>query len=77
MYQNMKRLEGEIKNYDSARGFGFIVTAEGDLFFHVRACIGLKGAEGEGELYAGRRVAFEMGKARDGRPRAVAVELLP
>ena len=27
--------QGKIKQYDSAKGFGFIGTAEGDIFFHI------------------------------------------
>ena len=28
-------LQGKIKQYDPARGFGFIGTANGDIFFHI------------------------------------------
>ena len=27
--------QGKIKQYDPAKGFGFIGTAEGDIFFHI------------------------------------------
>ncbi|ALH94105.1 cold shock domain-containing protein [Acinetobacter equi] len=28
-------LQGKIKQYDPAKGFGFIGTANGDIFFHI------------------------------------------
>jgi cold shock CspA family protein len=27
--------QGKIKQYDATKGFGFIGTAEGDIFFHI------------------------------------------
>ncbi len=53
------------------RGFGFIKTEEGDLFFHRND---LEGVEFN-TLREGQEVEFEKGKGRDGRPAAVKVRL--
>lgn len=68
------REQGVIKQFNSERGFGFIVR-EGcpDLFFHISAL-----EPGAGELIQqGMRVVFEVKQdERDGRMRAATVELL-
>jgi len=53
------------------RGFGFIKTEEGDLFFHRNE---LQGVEFN-DLSEGQEVEFEKGQGRDGRPAAVKVKL--
>ena len=54
------------------RGYGFIKTElEEDLFFHRND---LEGVEFN-SLNEGQEVEFDMGKGRDGRPRAVKVRL--
>ena len=53
------------------RGFGFINTEEGDLFFHRND---LEGVEFN-SLQEGQEVEFEKGQGRDGRPAAAKVRL--
>ncbi|MBA7657871.1 hypothetical protein ES703_65814 [subsurface metagenome] len=53
------------------RGFGFIKTEEGDLFFHRNE---LEGVEFN-SLREGQEVEFEKGQGRDSRPCAVKVKL--
>ena len=53
------------------RGFGFIKTERGDLFFHRNV---LEGVEFN-SLSQGQEVEFEKGQGRDGRPCAVKVSL--
>jgi len=53
------------------RGFGFIKTEEGDLFFHRNE---LEGVEFN-NLTEGQEVEFEKGQGRDSRPCAVKVKL--
>ncbi len=54
------------------RGFGFIKTDEGDLFFHSND---LEGVEFN-SLSQGQEVEFEKGEGRDGRPKASNVRLV-
>ncbi|MFC2020423.1 cold-shock protein [Chloroflexota bacterium] len=51
------------------RGFGFIKTEEGDLFFHRNELDGVE----FNNLSEGQEVEFEKGEGRDGRPAAVKV----
>ncbi len=53
------------------RGFGFIKTEEGDLFFHRNDLDGVE----FNSLQEGQEVEFEKGQGRDGRPAAVKVRL--
>jgi len=53
------------------RGFGFIKTEAGDLFFHRNE---LEGVEFN-SLREGQEVEFEKGQGRDSRPCAVKVKL--
>ncbi len=53
------------------RGFGFIKTEQGDLFFHSND---LEGVAFE-SLSQGQEVEFEKGEGRDGRPKASNVRL--
>ncbi|MFC2035373.1 cold-shock protein [Chloroflexota bacterium] len=53
------------------RGFGFIKTEAGDLFFHRND---LEGVEFN-NLSEGQEVEFEKSQGRDGRPAAAKVRL--
>jgi cold shock CspA family protein len=65
--------KGVIKKYFENRGFGFVGCDEGgaDLFFHVTDC----DIDDEDPI-GGRRVEFEVGAGRDGRPIAKNVMLV-
>jgi len=64
--------KGTIKRLIADRGFGFIQTEQGtDLFFHRSEIQGVE----FGNLIEGQEVEFDMGRGRDGRPRAVGVRL--
>jgi len=66
-------LDGVVKWYDTARGFGFIVPGDGgkDVFVHVTA---LRRA-GIEELQPGQSVRLEVAQGRRGRE-AVSIQLL-
>lgn len=49
-----KKMNGFIKKYDREKGYGFISTSEGDIFFHVKS-LEEKGVY----LGVGNKVAFE------------------
>ena len=63
-------MNGTVKKFDNDRGFGFINTENGDLFFHISAVeFGLK-------IAAGDSVAFDVvPDAKSGRNKAVNVKL--
>lgn len=54
--------QGNIKKLVTERGFGFIETEQGDLFFHMTA---LDGCTFE-ELHEGQTVEFEVGQGPKG-----------
>ena len=60
--------QGTIKKLVTDRGFGFIETEQGDLFFHISA---VEGATFE-ELREGQTVEYEEGQGPKG-PRAEKV----
>ena len=61
---------GKIKRLLSERGFGFIETADADLFFHCSVV-----AETPFEqLHEGQPVEFEKGIGADGKPHATIVK---
>jgi CspA family cold shock protein len=66
-------VEGKVKFYTDARGFGFIARDDGqpDVFMHIHAW-----TPGPGDLPAvGDRVQFLIETdAKSGRPRAASVE---
>ena len=64
-------MQGSVKFFNTDKGFGFIVPADGsqDVFFHVTQC-----EEGY-EPQDGDEVTFELGQGRDGRSAAVNVQL--
>ena len=53
------------------KGFGFINTEEGDLFFHRNDMNGVE----FNSLSEGQEVEFEKGQGQGGRPAAVNVRL--
>jgi cold shock protein len=58
--------EGKVKWFSESRAYGFLGTSDdGDLFFHVLAL-----PEGLTSLTPGTRVEYQVGKDREGRPRA-------
>lgn len=61
--------QGSIKFYNDAKGFGFIMPANGDedMFFHVTQC------EEGFEPQDGDEVTYEVSSGRDGRPAATNV----
>jgi len=67
------RKSGVINKYFSNRVFGFLGTESGgDLFFHITDCA----VDDDEDLIGGRRVEFEVGAGRDGRPIAKNVMLV-
>lgn len=67
-------LDGVVKWYDTARGFGFILPNDGgkDVFVHVTA-LHRAGIE---ELQPGQSVRMQVAQGRRGRE-AVSIQLLP
>ena len=68
-----EQLDGVVKWYDPARGFGFVLPSDGgkDVFVHVTA---LRRA-GIDDLQPGQNVRMEVSEARRGRE-AASIELL-
>jgi CspA family cold shock protein len=68
-----EQLDGVVKWYDPARGFGFILPSDGgkDVFVHVTA---LRRA-GIDDLQPGQNVRMEVAEARRGRE-AASIQLL-
>jgi CspA family cold shock protein len=64
-------MEGTVKFFNrNGKGWGFIKPDDGpDVFCHLSGLL-------VSTLEAGDRVSFEIGKARDGRPLAVQVDVL-
>jgi len=70
--ERSNKLEGIVKRF-GRRGFGFIETEDGRVFFvHYSAIIG----QGWRSLKPGQRVAFEIAEGKNGKLRAVMVEPL-
>ena len=66
-----------------ARGYGFIVSdapsQQSDIFYHIKSVVipaGRDQKQIEALLKPGVRVEYELGEGRDGRSRAVRVEVL-
>jgi len=62
--------EGKIKKLVSDRGFGFVESEKGDLFFHHSEVQGVSFEE----LNEGQTVEYEIGQGRKG-PCAVSVRV--
>ncbi len=62
-------MQGSVKFYNAAKGFGFIVPADGsqDMFFHITQT-----AEGF-EPRDGSLITYDIGAGKDGRPAAANV----
>lgn len=63
-----ERLHGVVKWFDPTKGYGFIRTADCDVFLHATAVEGLIGGVVEGDC-----LSFTIGHRR-GRPHAANVE---
>ncbi len=64
-------IEGRVKWFNDAKGFGFIETAQGDVFVHHSAIEG----QGFRTLREGQSVELEIGRGDKG-PRAIKVRPL-
>lgn len=64
------RLDGILRRWDDARGFGFIAPTRGgaELFVHISAF-----GQGSARPVEGETVSFELGRGKDGKPQAVNV----
>jgi CspA family cold shock protein len=63
---------GTVKNFDDAKGYGFITPAEGpDLFVHVSS---IPPGRGFRTLAAGQQVSFRVICGKGGKPQASDVE---
>jgi len=70
----MEEETGEVKFYDTERGFGFIGrAAKADVFAHFTDFEGLDRAE---DVEVGMRVSFTVRSGRDGRDRAYKIRVL-
>ena len=63
-------LQGTIKKLISDRGFGFLDTEEGDLFFHMSV---VRETVFE-QLHEGQTVEYEKGTGPQGKPCATSVK---
>jgi CspA family cold shock protein len=62
---------GKVKWFNDAKGYGFIETAEGDVFVHHSAIEG----QGFHSLREGQEVELEIGQGEKG-PRALKVRVI-
>lgn len=64
------RFKGTLSDWNDARGFGFILPAEGGarVFVHIKALRQMDTRPGNG-----MRVTYELGRDEQGRPRAIKV----
>jgi CspA family cold shock protein len=71
----MQTQTGTVKWFSFARGFGFITPANGgdDVFVHISA-VERSGLE---TLREGDRVTYELTQSRDGRPKAIGLDVGP
>ncbi|MBS7779901.1 cold shock and DUF1294 domain-containing protein [Acidovorax sp. CCYZU-2555] len=66
--------EGIVKSWNDDRGFGFIDPGQGgqEIFFHIKACRGLRGRP-----QPGQRVTFQVEVGAQAKKRAINIEGLP
>lgn len=64
------RLSGTLNSWNDARGFGFIAQSDGgaDIFVHVSEF-----SQGGTRPAVGEKVSYELGRGRDGKPKAIKV----
>ena len=68
-------MQGTIKFYNAAKGYGFITPDEGgnDIFVHISAVE----QSGLGSLEEGQKIAFEVEPDRKGKgPKAIELKLI-
>lgn len=63
-----ERIQGKVKFFNDARGFGFLTTPQGDVFLHASAL------PAETEVGEGDQVSFEIEEGPRGK-KAVAVRV--
>ena len=69
------REKGAVQYYNADRGFGFVTrVGNPNVFFHVR---NFAERPAEGAIERGMRLSYTVGLARDGRPMADRIEILP
>lgn len=61
-------MQGKVKHFDEARGFGFISGDEKDIFFHTTNTVGPEPQKGD-------TVSFDMTEGRKG-PEAINVTVI-
>lgn len=65
--------EVTVKNYNSERGFGFVKTGTGDLFFHISV---LRPSGYVGDPQPGDRLRIARGPGKDGREAVARAEAI-
>jgi CspA family cold shock protein len=68
-------MQGTVKFYNAAKGYGFITSDEGDndIFVHISAVE----QPGLGSLEEGQKIAFEVEPDRKGKgPKAIELKLI-
>ncbi len=63
------RESGKVKFYNSRKGYGYIITDTGDLFFHIEHVEG-------GQPETGQLLKFERVPKNDGREKAINISLV-
>ena len=66
---------GTVLFFDRLKGFGFLETADGDLFFHVSAIV-MPGPAGARRLEKGQQVTYDLG-TNPKRGSVIAVNVTP
>lgn len=66
-------MQGTVKWFNSAKGYGFIEPEEGgkDVFVHISAVE----KSGLGELVQGQNISFDVEQGRNGKSQAVNIRL--